>query len=87
MNDFRDSCAMAVSYLTDQQKLRDARIHPLSVLVALSAYAFRSGDCLGKVECIPNAEICSGLSECFELTFVNVSPTKKRYCVALDVSG
>ncbi|VDN53812.1 unnamed protein product [Dracunculus medinensis] len=85
--DEKDSCALAVSYLTNQEKLRNARIHPLSVLVALSAYAFKSGDCLGKVECIPNEEICSGLSKCFELTFVNVNPTNKRYCVGLDVSG
>ncbi|PIC27178.1 hypothetical protein B9Z55_019510 [Caenorhabditis nigoni] len=75
-----------VSRLTDQEELRRARIHPLTLLTARSVYARGRGD-KGSLTWEPNQKICDALEAGFYKAFVNSPPTGKRYCLALDVSG
>ena len=75
-----------VSNITDSLKIKSARVHPLTVLLALGTY--RSGHGFrGKLEWKANKKIMNALEEAFLLAFQNVEPTGKRYCLAYDVSG
>lgn len=75
-----------VSQLTDEQALQDARVHPVSVLLASAVYK-SGGGYRGKLHWKTNPEITAALEKAFLLAFKNVTPTNKRYCLALDVSG
>lgn len=75
-----------VRRLTDQEELRRARIHPLTLLNARAVYAQGRGD-KGSLTWEPNQEICKALEAGFYKAFVNAPATNKRYCLALDVSG
>ena len=75
-----------VARLCDEGQLRTARIHPLSLLVALRTYASGKGE-LGKLQWVPNDEIVAALDRAFYASFRCVIPTGKRFVLALDVSG
>lgn len=75
-----------LSKLADGKYLRQSRIHPLSVLVALKIYAQGHG-MRGKLTWNPVAQVVDALDEAFYLSFGNVVPTGKRWMLALDVSG
>ena len=72
--------------LSDAHALGRARLHPLSVLVALKTYASGKGF-RGKMTWSPVRRIVDALDAAFYLAFGNVKPTGKRLCLALDVSG
>ncbi|CAI2354435.1 unnamed protein product [Caenorhabditis sp. 36 PRJEB53466] len=75
-----------VKRLTDQEELRRARIHPLTLLTARATYEQGRGD-KGKLTWQPIKEVCEALEAGFYKSFVNAAATGKRYCLALDVSG
>ena len=75
-----------VRNLTNEEKLKKARVHPLSLLVALKIYEQGHG-MKGKLFWNPNTQILDALNEAFYLSFQNVEPTNKRTLLALDVSG
>jgi len=75
-----------VDALGDQEVLAKARLHPMSVLMALKQYASGAGF-KGKLTWKPVGKVIDALNAAFYLTFKNVEPTNKAICLALDVSG
>lgn len=83
----RSSWTTAVTeQLTNLDALRGARIHPMSVLVALRTYAAGRGD-RGKHTWQPNPAVTDALDTAFYRAFKTVEPTGKRTMIGLDVSG
>ncbi|MBS1705137.1 MAG: TROVE domain-containing protein [Armatimonadetes bacterium] len=72
--------------LADQEWLRSARVHPVSVLMALRTY--QSGRGLrGHGTWAPVQKVVEALEAAFYLAFANIEPTGKRTMLGLDVSG
>ncbi len=72
--------------LTDPERLRKARVHPINVLVAQRTYA--SGQSArGSSTWKPDRQIVDALDEAFYAAFGAVEPANKRTLIALDVSG
>lgn len=72
--------------LTDIEKLRKGRIHPVNVLVALRTYASGKG-MRGSKKWTPVGQITDALDEAFSLSFKTLEPTGKKHLIGLDVSG
>ena len=71
--------------LTDARRLRAARVHPISVLVAQRTYA--SGTSYrGTTEWTPTTKVTDALDAAFYAAFGAVEPSGKRTMLALDVS-
>lgn len=77
---------LVVQQLADPQRLAKARVHPISVLVALRTYAAGHG-ARGQGEWTPVAAITDALDAAFYAAFGAVEPAGKRTMLALDVSG
>lgn len=75
-----------VDTLTDMERLKKARMHPMSVLTALAVYRTGRG-IKGSLSWNPNRRVIDALDEAFYLSFGTVTPTGKRLLLALDVSG
>jgi len=72
--------------LGDPVRIRRARLHPLSILVALNTY--RSGRGVrGKLSWTPVGAIVDALDAAFYTAFDAITPTGARTLLALDVSG
>jgi len=81
-----DGTKTVIEQLTDKERLRRARIHPLSVLMALATY--RSGHGFrGRNTWEPIGQVIDALDAAFYKSFDYVQPTGKRTLLALDVSG
>jgi len=78
------------AYVSDRLRsadaLRKARVHPLSILVALNTYR-RGKGVKGKLTWTPVREIVNALEMAFDLSFHAVPRTGKRHLLAVDVSG
>lgn len=74
-----------VKQLTDAHKLKQARVHPINLLIAQKTYA--SGHGKGSNIWQPSRKIINALDEAFYLAFDAVEPTEKRLMLAVDVSG
>ena len=75
-----------VAQLTDADRLRRARVHPVNVLVAARTYA--SGESArGQSTWTPVASVVDALDSAFYAAFGAVEPAGKRTLLALDVSG
>jgi 60 kDa SS-A/Ro ribonucleoprotein len=72
--------------VTDIEYLRKSRLHPMSILIALKTYAQGHGF-RGSMEWEPVQKVVDALDTGFYKAFKAVEPTKKRFCLALDVSG
>lgn len=71
--------------LSDSEWLRRARLHPLSVLVALGIY--RGGHGLkGSMSWMADPAIIDALDGAFYDCFAGVRPTGKRHLLAIDIS-
>lgn len=75
-----------VAALLDTEKLRRARVHPLSILFALRTYETGQG-VLGSLKWTPVPQIITSLNDAFHSAFTTVEGTGKRILVAVDVSG
>ena len=72
--------------LTDVERLRAARVHPVNVLVAQRTYA--SGrSARGAGEWTPTTKVVDALDAAFYAAFGAVEPSGKRTLLAVDVSG
>lgn len=81
------SCTgMVAAQLSDAARLRKARVHPVSVLVALRTYASGHG-ARSQQEWEPSRPIVDALDAAFYAAFSAVEPSNKRLLLALDVSG
>jgi 60 kDa SS-A/Ro ribonucleoprotein len=76
----------AAAMIADERRLRQARVHPLSVLAALKVYEQGHGE-KGALTWKPEREIVDALNEAFYLAFKAVEPTGKKHLLAIDVSG
>lgn len=75
-----------VAQLTDSDRLRRARVHPVNVLVAQRTYASgRSARGAGTWE--PTPRIADALDAAFYAAFGAVEPSGRRLLLAVDVSG
>jgi len=81
-----DTLDLVVRQITDGERLRKARVHPVNVLVAARSYA--SGQSArGQSTWEPVAQIIDALDAAFYAAFGNVEAANKRTLLALDVSG
>ncbi len=81
-----DAARIVAERLTDEERIRKARIHPIAVLGALATYRQGHG-ARGKLSWEPVAQVIDALDQAFYLAFGNVTATGKRWLLALDVSG
>ena len=81
-----DATKRVVDALGNEDALRKARVHPLSVLVAMRTYASGHG-VLGSLSWTAVRKIVDGLDGAFYKSFKAIEPTNKRWMLALDVSG
>ncbi|KAJ7339514.1 60 kDa SS-A/Ro ribonucleoprotein [Desmophyllum pertusum] len=81
-----DGMGKVCEKLRNEQSLKDARVHPFSILLALKQYQAGQGE-KGKLTWTPNQAIVTALDEAFYLAFKTVQPTNKRFLLAIDVSG
>ena len=77
---------MVCEKLEDANALKQAKIHPFNVLLALYTYNKGKGD-LGKLSWNVNQTIKQSLNAAFYKSFKTVESTGLRYCLAMDVSG
>ncbi len=75
-----------VAQLTDQVRIEHARVHPMSILVALRTYAAGRG-VRGQKTWEPVQAVVDALDAAFYAAFGNVVPTGRRTLVAIDCSG
>lgn len=76
----------AAEVITDTNRLRRGRVHPLSLLVALKTYASGHGQRGGNTW-TPVNQLTQALDEAFYKAFEAVEPTEQRILIGLDVSG
>jgi 60 kDa SS-A/Ro ribonucleoprotein len=74
------------SCLANPERLRKARVHPVSVLVALRTYASGQG-ARGQGTWQPVPQVINALDAAFYAAFGAIEPAGKRTMLALDVSG
>ena len=74
-----------ITRVGDIAALKNAKIHPFNVLLALLTYRRGQGR-EGNLTWSPNAAIMKALDDAFYLTFSLIKPTNKRYLLAIDVS-
>lgn len=72
--------------LRDPEFIKQSRLHPLGVLMALDVYSQGRGE-LGKLTWTPVQSILDALNDAVYLAFKNVTPTGKRRKECVDVSG
>lgn len=72
--------------LSDSDRLRKSRVHPIQILIAQRTYAAGHG-MRGSNTWAPVGKITDALNDAFYGTFQNVVPSGKRFLLALDVSG
>lgn len=72
--------------LADKTELKNARVHPMTILMAMKTYQNGSGF-RGKLSWEPIASIVDALDEAFYKAFEAVEPTGQSWLLALDVSG
>lgn len=77
---------IVVARLTDRNRLRRARVHPVNVLVAQRTYA-AGRSVRGGSAWAPDQQVVDALDRAFYASFDTVTPAGKRTLVALDVSG
>jgi 60 kDa SS-A/Ro ribonucleoprotein len=82
-----------VAALHDEETLRKARVHPIQILAALTAYAGGQSVRASRwsqrtaLQWEPVPQVTDALDGAFYKTFSNVEPTGQRWLLALDVSG
>lgn len=81
-----DAARFVADRLGDVDAMRRGRVHPLSILVALKTYQHGHGE-KGKLSWNPAAQVVDALDRGFYAAFKAVTPTNKRWMLALDVSG
>ena len=84
--DRADQLERVCAQLRDANRLIQARVHPMSVLVALRTYE-RGRGVKGSLTWTVHPEVSAALDAAFYLAFGAIKSTGKRHLLALDVSG
>lgn len=80
------AAATVVQRLTDAERLRKARVHPLGLLMAMKVYQSGAG-LRGSGIWQPVSQVVDALDAGFYLSFAQVEPTGKRLLIGIDGSG
>jgi len=81
-----DATQRVIQQLSDTERLRKARVHPIAILIAQKTY--ESGHGLrGTNTWKPVSQVIDALNDAFYASFQFVTPSNKRHLLALDVSG
>lgn len=86
MNPMSAATILVTQRLGSLEVLKNGRVHPMSILLALTTYAAGQG-VKGKLVWQPAREIVDALDEAFYLSFATIEPTGQNHLLALDVSG
>ncbi|EFO20755.2 hypothetical protein LOAG_07736 [Loa loa] len=78
---------MVVDKLMDEKELKEAEIHPISILLTYATYSIGGHEWEGKMKWEPNEDIVNALEKAFYASFQYLTPTNKRYCLSFNVSG
>lgn len=81
-----DAAVTVVSKLCDREALKKARVHPVTILLALKTYAQGHG-MLGTGTWDPVSSVVDALNSAFYAAFDYVEPTGKRLLLGIDVSS
>ena len=81
-----EGARLVIAKLSDTEYLRQARVHPIAILLARHIYDQGHGD-KGKLTWNPVRNVCDALDRAFVPAFGNIEPTGTRRLVALDVSA
>jgi len=81
-----DAEKLVFQRLTDAERLRGAKVHPIQVLSALRTYASGRG-VRSSASWTVSQKVVEALDEAFELAFGAVEPAGTRHLLGLDVSG
>ena len=81
-----DAERLVFQRLTDAERLRGSKVHPIQVLSALRTYSSGRGVRSAATWNVSN-KVVEALDEAFELSFGVVEPAGTRHLLALDVSG
>jgi 60 kDa SS-A/Ro ribonucleoprotein len=77
---------LVASQLSSGVAIRNARVHPMTILFALKTYQSGGGWRSSK-NWTPVSDVVDALNSAFYLAFDNIEPANKNTLVALDVSG
>jgi 60 kDa SS-A/Ro ribonucleoprotein len=83
---FVSAVELVTARLTDADRLRKARIHPIQVLSALAVYRQGHGE-RGKLTWDPVPQVVDALDAAFQASFQAVEPSNRRFYLGLDVSS
>ncbi len=86
LKDLSMSTSLVLSALSNKERVKKSRLHPLGALVALNTYQ-RGRGVRGKLSWSPVAQVVDALDQLFYTCFDNVEPTGKRRYIGLDISG
>jgi 60 kDa SS-A/Ro ribonucleoprotein len=81
-----DMATIIAARLTDSERLRRGRLHPMAILTALKTYEQGHGE-RGKLTWAPVKRIVEALNAAFYLAFQNVEPSHASLLLALDISS
>jgi len=81
-----DAERLVFQRLTDAERLRGAKVHPIQVLSALRTYSSGRGFRSAASWNVSN-KVVEALDEAFELSFGAIEPAGTRHLLALDVSS
>ena len=81
-----DAEKLVFQRLTDAERLRGAKVHPIQILSALRTYSSGRGVRSAATWNV-STKIVEALDEAFELSFGAVEPAGTRHLLGLDVSG
>ena len=81
-----DAEKLVFQRLTDAERLRGAKVHPIQILSALRTYSSGRGVRSAATWNVSN-KVVEALDEAFELSFGVVEPAGTRHLLALDVSA
>lgn len=81
-----DASRQVSELLHNTDSLRKARLHPLTLLIALRQYKAGHGD-KGSLTWTPDQHVLGALEVALHGSFAQVEPTGKRFLFGLDVSG
>lgn len=75
-----------VAALTDEEKIKKARLHPIQILLALKTYESGGRFSKGNNTWTPVSQITDALNKAFYLAFSSVEATGKNFLLGVDVS-
>lgn len=83
---FSEGTGKVTAELTNAERLKKSRVHPMALFLALTTYASGHG-VKGRGTWTPVQQVVDALSDAFYGSLTNVVPSGKRLLLAIDVSG